>query len=347
MSTTTRLTKVVALAAAAVMLVGCSSGSDDDAASSSTPDSPLYAAAKKEGKLTVYENVTPDIVDALKKGFEKKYPGIEVEKVRLPDSEMIPRLETELGSGSKTADYIENASPNWLEEQGAKGAWMPATLSPGTTFDSAAYLDPKTNVYEIGASVSTFAWNTDLVPDGLKDYEDLLDPKLAKGKVGVIELSSAPSNDFYIWLEKTFGEGTYIGIGAQKPRIYPSTTGIVEALGSGEIYATDWVVPSLLDEAKKAGAPVDYAISPTEAFGIRGYGVVNAKAKNPNAAQLYLDYVVSEEGQSIMWPTASSVLTPAPKGVLTTNDKLAPWDPDQSTPENVELGRTRWDTVYR
>lgn len=353
MSKTPRLLSLAAaVGASALVLAGCS-GAQSEAApeTSAAADSPLYEAAKEEGKVVVYENVTPDIVEALRVAFMETYPGIEVEAVRLPDSEMVPRLETELSSGAPTADLIENASPAWLKEQGAAGAWIPADLSPQAsgegTYDTAKWYDPETNVYEVGGSITTFAWNTDLLPDGLEDYTDLTDPALADGQVGVLELSSQPSNDFYIWLEETFGEDFYTELGAQKPRIYPSTTGIVEALGSGEIAATNWIVPSLLEEAKAAGAPVDYAISPTGIFGLHGYAVINAEAEHPAAAQLYLDWLLSEEGQAIMWPTASSVLDPAPEGVLATNDQLPPWNPEQSTPEKVEEGRQKWDGVYR
>ena len=202
-------------------------------------------------------------------------------------------------------------------------------------------------MYEVGGTVNTFAWNTDLVPDGIKDYPDLTAPALADGKVGVLELASAPSNAFYIWLEDTFGESFYNALGAQSPRIYPSTTVIVEALGSGEIYASNWILPSLIEGAKAAGAPVDYAVSPTAPFGLHGYGVINAKAANPNAAKLYLEYVLSAEGQTLLWPLGASVVSPAPEGMLASLDQLPPWDPAQSTPEALARRRAQWDAIYR
>jgi len=343
--------RLIAITVAATVLAACGSGSDDSGFVEPAPSSPLYEAAKKDGKVVVYETVTPDVVDALKKGFEARYPGVEVEAVRLPDAEMIPRLETELGSNAPTADVVQNGSPEWLAAQAKEGAWAAADQSPQATgdgdFDAETYVDEQNHLYELGASVTTFAWNTDLVPDGLKDYTDLLDPKLSDGKVGVIELASGPGNEFYTWLEKTFDESTYTGLGAQKPRIYPSTTGIIEALSSGEIYAANWTVPSLVEQAKEAGAPIDYAMSPTGTFGLRGYAVVNAKAAHPHAAQLYLDFLLSKEGQQLLWPTASSVVTPAPEGVLTTNDQLAPRDADASSAAKVEAARTRWDGIYR
>ena len=353
MSRRTRFISILAVGAAAALLAGCSTAAPAaEPASTPAADTALYEAAKAEGKVTVYMNVTPDVVDAVKQGFIAKYPGITVDAVRLPDAEMVPRLDAELGSGAPTADLIENASPIWLNAKGADGAWAPAELSPQAsgegTYDNAKWFDPETNVYEVGGSITTFAWNTDLLPDGLKDYTDLLDSDLGGGKIGVLELSSAPSNDFYIWLQDTFGEDFYEDLGGQHPRIYPSTTGIVEALGAGEIYAANWIVPSLLEQAKAAGAPVDYAMRTDGGlFGLHGYTVINAKAASPNAAQLYLDYMLSEEGQSLLWPTAASVLNPPPAGVLASNDDLPPFVAEQSTPDKIAEARVRWDSFYR
>lgn len=350
------ITGLLVLSAATALLVGCATGNADTGASSTTASpvpaelAELYAAAKAEGKVVFYGNASPDAMAAVKQGFEQQFPGIVVDAVRLPDAEMIPRLETELGSGAPTADFIENASPGWLLAQGAKGAWA-ASDAPEAggngAYDAKSFFDGANKVYEVGGTVNTFAWNTDLVPDGIKDYPDLTAPALADGKVGVLELASAPSNAFYSWLKDTFGESFYNDLGAQRPRIYPSTTVIVEALGSGEIYASNWILPSLVEDAKKAGAPVDYAVSPTAPFGLHGYGVINAKAANPNAAKLLLEYVLSPEGQSLLWPLGASVVSPAPQGMLATLAELPPWDPALSTPEALTEGRAQWDAVYR
>lgn len=309
----------------------------------------LYEAAKQEGQLLVYSSVNEIPVRVAAEAFEAKYPGIDVEAIRIGDNEQIPRLETELSTGAATADLINNASPAWMEEKAATGAWAAPTLSPTLLgegeYDVEEYAR-EGNVFEIGAGVLTFAWNTDLVPDGLTDYPDLLDESLGDGKLGVIELASAPANDFYLFLEQEFGEDIFAGLGAQRPRIYPSTLGIIEALQSGEIYATNWCAPQLLEAAKANGAPVDYAVSPAGAYGAKHFAVINAEAANPNAAELYLDFLLSPEGQAIYWEYQSSVI-PDVEGALITNDQIPDADPAQSTPEKVEEGRARFDAAYR
>jgi iron(III) transport system substrate-binding protein len=165
------ITGLLVLSAATALLAGCASGSADAGASSATASAVtgelagLYEAAKEEGKVVFYGNASPDAMAAIKQGFEQKFPGVEVEAVRLPDAEMIPRLETELSSGAPTADFIENASPGWLLEQGAKGAWAPSDApeaSGNGAYDATSFFDSTNNVYEVGGTVNTFAWNTHL-----------------------------------------------------------------------------------------------------------------------------------------------------------------------------------------
>jgi len=310
----------------------------------------LYAAAKKEGKVVVYSSINPGPIAAVAEAFKKKYPGIDVQAIRLGDNEQIPRAEVELGSKVGTADLLTNASPAWLQTGLAAGRWKVATKSPNLTgrgtYNLKAYAKTP-GIYEIGAAVLAFGWNTKLYPKGLTEYTDLLDPGLGGGKIGVIENASAPANDFYNFLEAAFGTRILTGLGAQRPRIYPSTNVIIEALKSGEIYATNWVAPSLIDAAVKAGAPVAYGVSPSKgAYGAKQLAVINAKGTNVNAAELFLDFWMTTEAQVASWPFSSAILPGIP-GTIMTNDKIAPVDPAASAGEKLEKARTRWDIIFR
>lgn len=346
------LCALVATMSLVFALAGCSgSGASEEAAADVPPEySELYAAARDEGKVKVYMVLVPPVVDALKKGFEKKYPGVEVEAVRLTDPEMLPRVDAELGSDGGTADLLLNTSIAWLRANGSKNAWAAADQSPqaqgNDEYIPSKYFDAEHKVYEVGAALITFAWNTNLVPDGIEDYPDLLDPEL-KGRLGVNQLASGQATDFYKWLEDTFGTEYYESLPDMDPRIYEATAPIVAALGSGEIAAANWASPQLVEEAKQSGAPIDYALSPKGSFAARGFAVINAKAKSPNAAQLFLDYLLSEEGQKIAWQDGSSVLSPPPDGVLTSQDQLAPMNADGTSGDEIADAQARFDSLFR
>ena len=85
------ITGLLVLGSATALLVGCANGNlrppgpPSATVSAVTGElADLYAAAKEEGKVVVYENASPDAVAAVKQGFEQKFPGIVVDAVRLP-----------------------------------------------------------------------------------------------------------------------------------------------------------------------------------------------------------------------------------------------------------------------
>src|SRR6186713_2494832 len=66
----------------------------------------LYDAAKKEGTVVFYGGITPNAQDTLKKGFQAKYPGINVELLYLSGAPMMTRIVSEAQANRHLADVI-------------------------------------------------------------------------------------------------------------------------------------------------------------------------------------------------------------------------------------------------
>ena len=180
---------------------------------------------------------------------------------------------------------------------------------------------------------------------GITGYADLLDPELS-GRLGVPEPTAPSFVDFYLWLEETFGEEYVEQLAALEPRIYPSTLPISEALASGEISATPFGGPGILEPLKAQGAPVEYGIADEGAWGARFFGMVPTSAPNPNAGQLLANYMVTAEGQEVVQATAGSVLPDIP-GTLITNDQVREQDLSKLTPEAVAAYQEKWNGLFR
>lgn len=128
----------------------------------------LVAAAQEEGSVTIYSSQGLDGLEALAARFEEQYPGIDVEVVRGTDGDIIPRVETELGSNTSGGDLVVTAAAGWMGTQAQAGSWVDPTASPQLAglgdYDAAQYLHDG-NYFEVGAAVLTFAWNTKDVPE--------------------------------------------------------------------------------------------------------------------------------------------------------------------------------------
>ena len=297
--------------------------------------------------MTVYSSQGLDPLNQLAANFEAKYPGIDVEVVRGIDSDLAPKIEAENQTGQGVADLFVNASLSWVEDHAAQG-WFQPVAGPELTgqgaYDAEQFVH-EGNFFEVGSAVLTFAWNTDLYSAGITDYEDLLDPELS-GKIGVIEPTAPSIVDFYLWLEETFGEEYVEQLAALAPRIYPSALPIGEALGAGEISAAAYAAPSTLEPLKGQGAPVEYGISPSGAWGARFFGMVPTSAPNPNAGQLFANYMVTAEGQEVVQATAGAVLPDIP-GTLIYNEEVREQDLSKLTPEAVAAYQEKWNALFR
>jgi iron(III) transport system substrate-binding protein len=320
-------------------------GGDADAALAE-----LVAAAEEEGSVTVYSSQGLDQLNALAAAFEEEYPGISVEIVRGTDGDIIPRLETELATNTSGGDLVVMAARGVMETQAEAGNWVDPSTSPQLAgladYDADQYMHDG-DIFEVGAAVLTFAWNTDLVPDGLTDYPDLLDPSLSGGKVAVVDPAIGPAVvDFYLWLEESFGEDFVTDLAAQEPRIYPSALPIGEALTSGEVFAAAYAAPVQLVPAQESGAPVDFAISEQGAWGARYFGGIPKSSDSPNAAALFADFMVTAEGQELVQGASGSVLPDIP-GTLITNDQVRLMDLEATAPEPAAEFVEEWNSLFR
>jgi iron(III) transport system substrate-binding protein len=313
-------------------------------ASSTAAWDTIVAKAKDEGKVTIYSSQGLDQLNDLGKRFKDAY-GISVEVVRDIDSNLIPKVEAENQTGKGIADVFAQAGAGWSVDKAAKG-WFIAPTGPAfddPAFDKANNESGDGTYFTSTAALLTFGWNTQLYAKGLKDYTDLLDPALAGGKIGVIEPSAASIVDFWQYLEEKYGADFTQKLAAQKPKIYPSSLPMAQALTSGEIEAGSFV--QVLSDEKAKGAPVDSGLSDT-VWGARFNTAILKTAPHPNAAQVLANFMVTQPGQEALARKSASVLSNI-TGAVTTVSKVRKQDLSKLTPDFVTSYQATWDKLYK
>ena len=325
--TVRRLSLTALTVATAVALAACGggeSGSDRALVSDTGPkgDSAwqqLVEDAKAEGEVVFYTSHAEDTMTELATAFEEEY-GIKVRIFRAADSDLEPKLDAEVKTGNHVADLVGMSDGEYLKAMASAGDIAdprgPALDAPDFDRD-ANTLTP--GVVRSVATTMSYAWNSDLHPDGLKDFGDLLDPSLADGKVGILSPIAPAVMDFYTYLQKNYGADYLERLAAQKPRIYDAGAAMAEALASGEILAATQVSQVALYDAKDAGAPVDGGLA-DPAWAASLYEAVVADAKHPNAAQLLMNYIFTPAGQEIVADHIASALPDIPSAVTTVDN---------------------------
>jgi len=308
-----RFSQVLLVGALMAALAACGSDGDDSgpegSGSTATGWDKVLADAEEEGSVTFYTPVAEVTVDKWKQAFEKAYPRIKMTVYRADQPTITARLAAEGQSGTATADAVVNGIDGPTTTLGGFDEEDKLTGLEGPNFQEADVAAAKVteNRYYVAANVLGWAWNTDLVPDGIKAWEDLLDPKLANGKIGTYDAALSPLVPawFNAQTEASGDPDWFEHFAAQKPRIYPGTTVQENAVAAGELAMTPFSTNNIL-ALKEKGAPIEWAVPP-EGAGVAGLELAVMKnAPHPAAAQVLANWLMSVEAQEINLATGAT-----------------------------------------
>ena len=319
------------------------------AESATADDEALIAAAQKEGSVVWYTTqIINPLVLALTSAFEKKY-DVRVDYVRANASEIVLRLADEARAGKTVADVYDGTTVGEaLKRQGLAERWLP---DDALTFPP-DYRDPDGYWVAQNFYVITAAFNTNLIPAGRepKNWNDLLDPKY-RGQIAWAGSASVSAGAGFVGIVlKQLGDEkgrAYLAkLARQKiAAIDAAARVVVDQLIAGEYALGLQIFPEHADESAAKGAPVKWiAMEPGMSAIVSTTGIVKSPP-HPNAARLFLAYMISEEGQKIF---RDAFYNPA-------NPKVSPLDADLApgrnhliflTPGEVVDAMPQWMKTY-
>jgi len=326
-----RRTAALSLAIATALALGaCGSSSDDEAttptpsatadvgeASEVTPvDEATLEAARAEGEVLLYTNAEDQQMAPLAKAFGKAYPGITLRSLPLGDEEMFQRYETEVASGTATADLIMNSDAiGWLD-----------FIDAGNVED---YQDPNSpnlpdyanlgpGVYAMSEDPVIAVFNKALLPEAkqprtmeaLAEMAPDLDGKIATTDIGNAVQFGATSA--YVGKYADDGWAALDAIGAHAG-VESGNGPLVTKLAQGQYAAAFFVsgtVRAFLTDDVAEIVNYSYLEDGTPLLP-RAIGVTS-EAEHPNAAKVFLNWLLSVEGQEA---ACASGFTPYRDGV--------------------------------
>lgn len=257
----------------------------------------LIEGARKEGRVNIYTSLNTRDAGPLTEAFEKKY-GIKTALWRSGSEKVLQRAVTEARSGRFAVDVLETNGPEmealYREKLLAEFNSPHFKDFPPAAFPAHRhYVADRFNFFVIG-------YNTKLVKpeDVPKSYQDLLSPKFT-GRVGI----ESGDSDWFAAMVKTLGEEKglefFRQLAENKPQMRTGHTLLAELLSSGEIALAATIYNHNIEKMARRGAPVQWkALSPT--FGRPNAIGVVPQAQNPHAALLFVDFMLSNEGQTML-----------------------------------------------
>jgi len=267
--------------------------------SSALADTALYERARKEGQVLVYSSFNAAEMNTLKETFEKRYPGVKVEHLRLAGARLMQRILAEHLAGSDMADtvLIKGEAMHVLGQKGILAKYDPLEQEPDVL--DKMFKHPQNLWTTVYLGVHSITYNTRSVAakDIPRRYTDLLKPHW-KDKIGISTTKYIVTYALMDLYGKEKGMDFLKKLAAQNPVARAGGTLIIELVGAGEFQLGFSVNADSVENVKKRGAPVDWARLEEPSYGdIQATGVLT-KAKRPNAARLFASFLVSKEGQS-------------------------------------------------
>jgi iron(III) transport system substrate-binding protein len=270
----------------------------------------LIAAARAEGGVRIYGNADAAAMAPLTAAFRRAFPGIAVRYEDLESREIYRRVvsaarDRAAGNG---ADLVWSSGMD-LQAKLINDGYAQAYQSPEKPALPADAVW-KNMGYGVTAEPVAFVYNRRLIPPGRvprthEAFETLLraDRVVLTGKVATYD--PARSNVGYLYLTQDHAitrdtRSLVQAMAATRPWLSPTTEPMLDAVADGRIaIAYNVVGPYALTAAKRDRRlgvvfPRDYTlIASRVAF-------IARDARRPAAAKLFLDFLLSRTGQSLL-----------------------------------------------
>ena len=263
----------------------------------------LYELAKKEGKVVWYESAPLEPMQAIALAFEKKYPGIKVEVLRIVGVQQYQRFMQEVQAKQHNRRRAAHQRP--AEHAGAdrgrahrrvEGA-DPRPLSGVVPAEEPRLCELLTD--------NAIIYNVNKVtPEEVEAarirLEGVLDPRF-KGRFAVTSMKcGACYAAIHMFLDPEvqgrYGIEFLKQIAAQKPAVYSEVLVGLDRVIAGEHDFTYWTWEGIALTKWQQGAPIRWLHpKPTPTFG-NSWQAVSKYAPRPNAARLFQNWSMSEEG---------------------------------------------------
>jgi iron(III) transport system substrate-binding protein len=269
----------------------------------------IEAEARKVGKLTLYHNLPPPGDEGVIAAFEAAYPGIKVETVRLGSAAMMQRFGAETAAGVCRADALmtnyDETENSWIDK-----GWVLQWAPP-----EAAVYPPefrhRDHFFSTQLYREAIIYNTTRIKpaDAPKQYADLFDPKW-KGKIGLNPpwRSVTVQGTVAFWEKRLGITGIAQKLKDNDVRFFSGSAGVVQAVVRGDVWIASLIDPAVIN-ALADGAPIA-AIYPESGVPAAVANVfVPAKAPSTAAGKLFVNWLLSEKGQTALQDSSGAPVT--------------------------------------
>jgi len=283
---------------------------------------PIIEAARREGKLVIYSTLDRPSAEPLLKRFNELYPFITVEYVELGTATLFSRFRSEVAAGAPTADILWSPAHDLQLILINEGHYQPyrvtfyESLPPEAKYRDIAYVTSYTLVAPI---FSTEKIPRELWPKSFGDILNLLTTRkdlFPRNSICVFDPMRSGFGLAFLYYQHKLLEPLFTntlnaiaGIGAQ---LHASTGPQIERVRLGECIISQSLIANYAFREAKTDPRIGAFIPEDFVLLLPRIIFITKQAQHPNAAKLFIEFVLSEEGQRALASSAEVTLIDNP-----------------------------------
>ena len=268
----------------------------------------IIAAAEQEKTVVIYSNTDIDVAQILIDDFQSLYPKIGVEYQDMSGNDLNNRFLTEALIGRLTADIVWSSAMD-LQFNLVNSGFAQAYASPeipalpawavwkneafGTTYEPAGFvynkrLLPTNEVPQTRAELTRL-----LQAQAGRFSRKLVTYNAEKSEIGyLLALQDAAQSDAFWDLASA--------IGRVDPQFEVTSNDMLRSIATGNATIGYNTLSSYAFRMSRTDAAIGYIFPKDYTLVLSRIMFIGKNAANPNAARLWVDYILSKRGQSVI-----------------------------------------------
>jgi iron(III) transport system substrate-binding protein len=319
----------------------------------------LIEAALKEGQVSYWDTIfQPETNDALTAEFRKQYglPGsFKVGYTLSSTGGLVTRVDQELAASRATIDVASVASLPWIFSHIREGKILqydsPQYQHYGKAF--AQGLGKKGYFAFVGAYIFVPMWNTENLDFKGTSWTDILgavpEKRMSTGDATKSETYRAT----YLVLRRALGKEFFEKLAKMSPNLILRSENVAERLVSGEDLMAAGGMPTRAYQFNERGAKLKFMLPKEGVVLLPEATFILSDAPHPNAAKLWVDFVLSEAGQQIIVQHEALISgrdgfkSPLPDYAPAMESlKTIPVDWEKVTLDEMQKARDEWASLF-
>lgn len=315
---------------AALAVAGCRPAAKELPPGYPTSYSALIDAARAEGTLLIWSAIDAQKAAPLVAGFRRHYPFLDVRYVELSASEVNRRFLTSFAAHRPTADFLWSSAMD-LQIKLANDGYAQSYTSPEAQH-LPEWANWKNQAWGTTAEPVVILYNRKLIADAAVPHDhialtELMErrPHTLEGKIATYDLPHSAVGYLYLSQDSQATHDIWrlvSAMGANHVRLFTNAEAIAQDVAAGRSAIGYNIVGSYaLDEMGRYPdlgmiMPRDYTLLMSR------LAIIPVRAQHGAAARLFLDYLLSREGQqhlvTVKMPSVRSDVANPP--ALTSSD---------------------------